>query len=442
MCDGKGIFKMHDSSYAKMGAFVAHYLSDCAEEGLGVVDIGARSVLGHQTYRELFNNLTWQFQGLDIEAGHNVDIVVDDPYCWRTIDSATFDVAISGQALEHVEFPWKTFAEVFRVLKPGGLFCLIVPSSGEEHRYPVDCWRFYPDSMRALARDSGFEAVEVFTDFGLGNWQDTFAVFQKPLNTGTADANSAPFPVMDDRSAAFSEYFKALSTRPRNPVYYLTLGGLLRERGRSVDADFVYRVGAELFPSNAPLRQEVVRGLLANDEVVAAAEHGVALLGMRPIQPVSVVAVGKVFERLSASQQSYYGKLLPLELPPLKRVANLAHESGCYRLAAACWASLEVLDPADENHPARRCLALWGAGETVLARAAFLDMRDAQMKSGTITRTTVVQRVINALSAKRYLEIGVEQGINFFQIEADAKFAIDPEFKIPGGAGLCMPSLF
>ena len=424
---------MHDTSYAKMGVFVAHYLPDHTEASLRVVDIGARSVLGHQTYRDLFNCLTWQFQGLDIEAGPNVDIIVEDPYCWRTIESASFDVAISGQALEHVEFPWKTFAEVFRILRPGGLFCLIVPSSGKEHRYPVDCWRFYPDSMRALARDSGFAVVEVFTDFGLGNWQDTFAVFQKPFNIGTSDAISAPFPAMDDRGAAFSEYFRALSSRPRNPAYYLTLGGLLRERGRNEDADFAHRVGAELFPGHAPLRQEVVHALLAAGEVVAAAEHGVTLLGMRPIQPASVLAVGAVFERLSASQLAYYGKLLPIELPPLKRVANLAHESECYRLAATCWAALVALDPADENHPSRRCLALWGAGETVSARAAFLGMRDAQLKAGAITRTSVVQRVIHASAAKRYLEIGVEQGINFFQIEADAKFGVDPEFKIPGG---------
>lgn len=424
---------MHESSYGKMGAFVAHYLATHTEESLKIVDIGSRSVLGHQTYRELFDYSTWQFQGLDIEAGHNVDIVVEDPYCWRKIDSISFDVAISGQALEHVEFPWKTFAEIFRVLKPGGLFCLIVPSSGEEHRYPVDCWRFYPDSMRALARDAGFSVVEVFTDFGLGNWQDTFAVFQKPFDVGVADAISAPFQVMDDRGAAFSEYFKAISTRPRQPTYYINLGEKLRERGRCEDADFAHRLGVELFPNQASLRQEVVRALLTNGEVVAAAEHAVVLLGMRPIQPASVVAVGEVFEQLSASQSAYYSKLLPRELQPLKRLANLAQESRYYRLAAICWALLEELEPSDENHSARRCLALWGAGETVLARTAFLELRDAQLRLDSISRTTVVQRVINVLGAKRYLEIGVEQGINFFQIEADTKFAVDPEFKIPGG---------
>lgn len=421
---------MHETSYSKMKAFVSYYLAGKNDDFLHVLDIGARSVLGHQTYRDFFSCQNWQFLGLDIEAGHNVDIVVNDAYAWENIESSSFEVAISGQALEHVEFPWKTFAEVFRVLRPGGLFCLIVPSAGEEHRYPVDCWRFYPDSMRALARDAGFSVVEVFTDFGLGNWQDTFAVFQKPLGQGV----SAPFPAMTNRDAAFSEYFKALTARPRNPAYYLRLGTLLRERGQDADANFAYRVGAELFLNHAPLRQEVVSALLAAGEVVAAAEHAVALLGMRPIQPASVAVAGSVFDLLSPDQRAYYGRLLPVELPPLKRLASIAHEGGNYRLAAACWESLAALEPADQNHPERRCLALWGTGESTVAQSAFIELRNQSLGTEAITRTTVVQRYIDASNAKRYLEIGVEQGINFFQIEAGSKFAVDPEFKIPGGA--------
>jgi SAM-dependent methyltransferase len=45
---------------------------------------------------------------------------------------------------------WVLFLEIMRVLKPGGLLYLNVPSNGEVHRWPVDCWRFYPDSGRAL----------------------------------------------------------------------------------------------------------------------------------------------------------------------------------------------------------------------------------------------------------------------------------------------------
>lgn len=425
---------MHESSYAKMREFVSRYLAGKGDTPLCIVDIGARSVLGHQTYRDLFSNASWKFTGLDIEPGHNVDIVVEDSYAWREIEAASFDIAISGQALEHVEFPWKTLGEVFRILKPGGLFCLIVPSSGEEHRYPVDCWRFYPDSMHALGRDAGFSIVEVFTDFGLGNWQDTFAVFQKPFYGLDSSVTGAPFPVMEDRSAAFAEYFKALSTRPRNPAYYLNLGALLRQRGLSEDADLAYRIGSELFPNHPTIRREVIMTLLRAGEVVAAAEHCMTLLGLRPIVPENIEAVGAVFAELSEDRCSYYGKLLPVELPPLKRIAGLAHDSGWYRLAASCWQRLAALEPEEQNHHAMYCLALWGEGKREASLASFFRLRDKDIAAGEITRTAVLQRFIDATGANRYLEIGVERGINFLQIRAGSKFAVDPEFKIPGGA--------
>ena len=86
----------------------------------------------------------WEYSGLDVEKGPNVDIVVENPYDWEIPDSS-YDVVISGQAFEHIEFFWLTFLEMARVLKPQGLIILIAPSRGPQHRYPVDCWRFYPD---------------------------------------------------------------------------------------------------------------------------------------------------------------------------------------------------------------------------------------------------------------------------------------------------------
>jgi SAM-dependent methyltransferase len=92
----------------------------------------------------------------------------------------TYDLVISGQALEHVEFFWGTAFEIGRVLKPGGITALIAPSNGFEHRYPVDCWRFYADGMTALAKYLGFEVVDVFTDWGRDVWQDSILVMRKP----------------------------------------------------------------------------------------------------------------------------------------------------------------------------------------------------------------------------------------------------------------------
>jgi hypothetical protein len=72
-----------------------------------------------------------------------------------------------------------------RVLKPAGLFYLNVPSNGNFHRYPVDCWRFYPDSGGALiswAKRNGFDPVlleSYISNQHLDIWNDFVGVFLK-----------------------------------------------------------------------------------------------------------------------------------------------------------------------------------------------------------------------------------------------------------------------
>ncbi len=89
--------------------------------------------------------------------------------------------------MEHVEFFWITFLEVARVLREGGICCMIAPSGGPEHRYPVDCWRYYPDVFRALARWARLDVLDVSTEWGSSGygdgseeWKDTFMVCVKP----------------------------------------------------------------------------------------------------------------------------------------------------------------------------------------------------------------------------------------------------------------------
>lgn len=172
---------MHVSSYEHMQDLVARFLDPTAT--LSVVDIGSYDVNG--SYRTLFSNSRWSYRGIDLEAGPGVDIVLDSPYR-LPIPSASVDLVISGQAFEHVEFFWMTWLEMVRILKPGGRVFLIAPSRGPEHRYPQDCWRFYPDGYRALARFGGCELIEVSTDWGphhdpsSSDWGDTVGVFVKP----------------------------------------------------------------------------------------------------------------------------------------------------------------------------------------------------------------------------------------------------------------------
>jgi SAM-dependent methyltransferase len=177
---------MHRSSLDKMRAFKNKYLEDRREESLLILDLGSLDVNG--SYREYFDISPWTYQGIDTVSGNNVDIVIRNPYNWREIESNLADVLISGQAFEHIEFFWITMLEIARVLKPGGLCCIIAPSGGFEHRYPVDCWRFYPDGFSALARFARLKVIEVSTQWApdaqytdtSNVWQDTMLVCEKP----------------------------------------------------------------------------------------------------------------------------------------------------------------------------------------------------------------------------------------------------------------------
>lgn len=161
---------MHKSSFNTMAR-----LRSCIAPGSSVLDVGGAVVQPtHASYRSLFADC--EYKSLDFAGA---DIVVSG-YSWP-IDDGAFDAVISGQALEHDGQFWRTMTNIARVLRPGGFAILIVPSAGEVHRHPVDCYRFLPDSMAALAEWSGLELVETHWDNPPSNqWRDLAGVFQKP----------------------------------------------------------------------------------------------------------------------------------------------------------------------------------------------------------------------------------------------------------------------
>lgn len=174
---------MHNSSYDKMETFVEQYLDK--DKKLKILDIGSQDVNG--SYRKLFENPNWDYTGADMCEGNNVDIILNNVYRWNDIPANTYDVIISGQALEHVEYFLNTMYEINRLLKTNGKVCIIVPSGGYEHRYPLDCWRFYPDGMKALAVYAKLNPLETYTQWddlsytdGSNDWHDSALIAEKP----------------------------------------------------------------------------------------------------------------------------------------------------------------------------------------------------------------------------------------------------------------------
>jgi SAM-dependent methyltransferase len=173
---------MHQSAVFYARRFFETYCPASSSTGLTIAEIGSQNVNG--SLREVAPAGA-KYIGLDFVDGAGVDIVIADPYVLPLPD-ASVDVVVSSSCFEHSEFFWLVFLEAMRILKPSGLFYLNAPSNGYFHRYPVDCWRFYPDSGHALAawgRRNGYDPMllESFTGQRSQNdpWHDFVAIFLK-----------------------------------------------------------------------------------------------------------------------------------------------------------------------------------------------------------------------------------------------------------------------
>lgn len=173
---------MHTSAMNNGQRFFETYASAFSpEKNLKIVEIGSQDVNG--SLRSVAPS-NFAYVGVDFVAGKGVDIILDDPYT-LPFENDSVDMIVSSSCFEHSEMFWLVFLEVMRVLKPKGLFYLNVPSNGIFHRYPVDCWRFYPDSGRALitwARRNAINAalLESYISKQTGDgFNDFVAVFIK-----------------------------------------------------------------------------------------------------------------------------------------------------------------------------------------------------------------------------------------------------------------------
>ena len=173
---------MHSSAMLNAKRFFDTY-SINLPDGAVVIDLGSQDVNGSikEVCPPRFN-----YVGVDFSPGKNVDLVMSDPY-EIPIHDGKADIVVASSVFEHSSMFWLLFLDVLRILKPGGLFYLNVPSNGAFHRHPLDCWRFYPDAAEALiewAKRSKQDAVflECFVSAKGADgtaWNDFVAVFLK-----------------------------------------------------------------------------------------------------------------------------------------------------------------------------------------------------------------------------------------------------------------------
>ena len=172
---------MHKNSHSKMEWFKNNYLDN--SKRLSILDVGSLDTTGTYNYSDIFREQKWKYTGLDFESGHNVHLVVKDIYNWREIKSNSYDVIISGQFFDHLEFFWKTLDEIKRVLKPNGYLCIIVPSAGPKHGGELpNCYIFKEDGLKAMAKSIGLDVLHVSIDTReeAEPWCDACLIARKP----------------------------------------------------------------------------------------------------------------------------------------------------------------------------------------------------------------------------------------------------------------------
>jgi len=157
-----------------------------------VLDVGGRDINGN--YKQLFKAENYIYEVLDIADGDGVDIIPREPYSWKEIEDDTYDIVISGQTFQHIEYPWLTIKEIGRVLKKGGICCILAPSNRYNERYPIVCYGILKDGFVALAKWAGLKVLHVSvagvpcleTDL---DWDypldDGMLIAQKPREDGT-----------------------------------------------------------------------------------------------------------------------------------------------------------------------------------------------------------------------------------------------------------------
>ena len=165
---------MHPSSIENMKR--AKKIVGSLSVGL-VLDVGG----GRHSYKDLFPGCAYSVA--DIEDGPGVTHVMSGPFELPFLNNL-FDLVVSGQMLEHCANPFRSVAEMVRVLQPGGKIILIAPSAGPRHD-KQDGWRFMDDAFRFIAEDVGLITLADWItrdapDERSRKWQDHVFIGEKP----------------------------------------------------------------------------------------------------------------------------------------------------------------------------------------------------------------------------------------------------------------------
>lgn len=134
------------------------YLHSISSGCIRILDVGGKNY--NDIWKDVFMSSNCKKDILDIQESPEVNIVPKDPYHWEEIPDETYDLVVSLNTLQHVDFFWLTVREIKRVLKKNGIFFMVAPSNRYNGKYPVVNWAFNRDGLWAIAKWAGLEVVD------------------------------------------------------------------------------------------------------------------------------------------------------------------------------------------------------------------------------------------------------------------------------------------
>lgn len=131
-----------------------------------VYEFGAFQVDGQEAIADLRGLFPGRlYIGCDMRPGPGVDRIEDVSHI--SLVDGSVGTILCVETFEHVFEIRRAFDEVFRVLRPGGVFALTAPLNFHLHSYPDDYWRITPSCLRRMlepyaARAIGWQGHEAF----------------------------------------------------------------------------------------------------------------------------------------------------------------------------------------------------------------------------------------------------------------------------------------
>jgi SAM-dependent methyltransferase len=147
--------------YLKIRKNVSNFLEDQANyldsHSIKLLDIAPQD---HKGAKQFF--LKAQVLTADIDLKSGADFILDICQDNKTkVASATFDVIVCTEVLEHTLNPFSAINEIHRLLKDNGVLLMSTPFDFRIHGPLPDCWRFTEHGIKTLLKD--FMKVEIIS---------------------------------------------------------------------------------------------------------------------------------------------------------------------------------------------------------------------------------------------------------------------------------------